>query len=278
MKAGPQPLTASLWWHLLLPRGLVLLGWWATNQLLQLPSWLLAGLICMDLALLFWCSRKHLHVADDHLRGSGAMAPVWAGYLLVILATLTSLTLWWEAWLITHRQEPELSYAQERARQRAASYNLTQVGTTLVFEGEITFGLIQNLQNLLAQDPKITRLQLSGPGGHVYEARGAAQLVRQHGLNTYASGSCASACTLIFAAGHTRQLAPGARLGFHGYSLQVFGGLPQVDPAQEQAKDRAFLRQQGISASFLDQAFATPPETMWFPPRHALLQAGVLRQ
>lgn len=269
-------MTVSLWRNILLPRGVVLLAWWTANQIIQLPLWMLWGLIATDILVFLFFGRRHVGIAEDHQRSSGAMAPVWGGYLLLFLAALASVTLWWDAILISQRVPPERSYAQEREHQRQASYSLTQVDTGLVFEGEITFGLIKRLQDHLSQDPQITHLQLSSPGGHIYEARGAAQLVLRHGLDTRASGTCASACTLLFAAGRTRQLLPGAELGFHGYSLRVFGGLPQVDPQAEQDKDLGFLVAQGVNEDFARKAFSTPSTDLWIPTPRELKDAGVI--
>lgn len=278
MTGRPPTLGASLWRNVLLPRGLALAGWWALNQWVKLPLWGVWGLILADVLLFIWFTRLHILAADDHQRGSGAMGPVWGGYLLVMLGAMGSVTLWWDAGLIAQRPEPDLSYAETRIQEREASYSLRQVGTVLELEGEITFGLIQKLQMALEQDPAITDLQLTSPGGHIYEARGAAQLVHRHGLRTRAKGICASACTLIFAAGRDRELMVDAQLGFHGYSLQVFGGLPQVSPAREQEKDRRYLQQRGIAAGFLQRAFATPADDMWFPSRQTLLDAGVIHR
>lgn len=276
MTLKARPMTASLWRNILLPRGAVILAWWTANRFLQLPLWLLCILIATDVVLFLYFTRRHVGIAEDHQRSSGAMAPVWGGYLLLFLAALASVTQWWDAALITQRKAPAYSYAQERDRQRQASYSLIQIGNTLVFEGEITFGLIQRLQGILAQDPQITLLQLSGPGGHIYEARGVAQLVLHYGLDTRASGTCASACTLIFAAGQNRDLLPGAGLGFHGYSLQVFGGLPQIDLQKEQAKDLGFFVSQGIQDEFARKAFSIPPAELWKPTPTELMDAGVL--
>ena len=105
-----------------------------------------------------------------------------------------------------------------------------------------------------------------------------AKLIQAQGLATYASGLCASACTLIFAAGERRQLGPEGQLGFHGYTLEIFGGLPQIDLMAEQQKDRKFLISQGVHADFIDQIYATAPTDLWRPSPDQLRAAGVLRR
>lgn len=279
MGAEPRSHRASLLWHILLPRGAALLVWWGANQLVQMPPALVWGLIAADMLFLFWLVRAHLRAADEHMTGSGAMAPIWGGYLLMLIAILASVTLWWQALLIAHRPPEGLSYAEQRAQDRAARYSLTlsEDGLSLVFDGEVTFGLTKALKALLHSHPEVRQLSLSSPGGLIYEARGAAQLIQARGLATKAPGLCASACTLMFAAGTRRGLGPKGQLGFHGYALENFGGLPQVDLAKEQGKDRDFLIRQGIAASFIEQIYATPSTELWLPSRDALRKASVLK-
>ncbi|MEP2715255.1 hypothetical protein [Pseudophaeobacter sp.] len=279
MPPEPFSLKASLLWHILLPRGAALALWWSANQLLQMPPRLVWGLMAADALLFLWASRAHLRSADAHMVSSGTMAPIWGGYLLLFLAILASLSLWWQALLIANRPPEGPSYAEQRALAHATRYSLTvsEDKTILIFDGEVTFGLTKTLRAQLLQQPDVTRVQLISPGGHIYEARGAAKIIQAKGLATEAIGLCASACTLIFAAGEARQLGPQGQLGFHGYALDYFGGLPQIDLTAEQEKDRRFLLTQGIHPEFIDRIFATPATELWHPGPAALLAAGLLR-
>jgi hypothetical protein len=278
MQSEPRSLRASLFWHILLPRGAALLVWWGANQLLQMPPTVVWGLIAADALFLVWLIRAHLRAADEHMTGSGAMAPVWGGYLLMLIAILASVTLWWQALLVAHRPPAGIPYAEQRALDRAARYSLTLSadGTSLVFDGEVTFGLTKALKTQLQDHPGVRQLRLSSPGGLIYEARGAARLIAARSLATTAEGLCASACTLMFAAGERRSLGPQGQLGFHGYALENFGGLPQVDLAKEQGKDRDFLIRQGITAGFVEQIYATPSSALWIPSPEVMRRAGLL--
>lgn len=278
MRSAPRSLWGSLWFHILIPRGAVLLGWLSINQLVQLPLPLIWCLIAADALFLIWTTRAHLQAADHHMTGSGAMAPVWGGYLLLFGLILAAFSVWWQALLVGNRLPQELSYSQQRRLEREAKYTLTltEDGIGLNFEGEVTFGLTKRLAILLKEHPNVTRLDLSSPGGLIYEARGTAKLIQQHRLATTAQSLCASACTLIFAAGEHRKLGPQGSLGFHGYALETFGGLPQVDLQAEQAKDRDFLKSRGVSADFLDQIFATPAQDLWIPSIDVLQRSGLL--
>jgi hypothetical protein len=279
MSAEPRSLGASLLWHILLPRGLALLLWWGANHLIQMPPSLVWGLIAVDFVCLLWVSRAHLRVADAHMLSSGAMAPIWGGYLLLLLSVLASLSLWWQTLLIANRPPEGLSYSEQRAQDHADRYSLTlsQDGRALIFSGEVTFGLTKTIKAQLLHHPEVQQLQLTSPGGHIYEARGVAQLIRAQGISTLAPGLCASACTLIFAAGTTRQLGPKGQLGFHGYSLEIFGGLPQIDLMAEQRKDGDFLVGQGVTPGFIQQIYATAPTELWRPSPEQLWAGGMLR-
>ncbi|MEP4035973.1 hypothetical protein [Pseudophaeobacter sp.] len=278
MRAEPRSLGASLVWHILLPRGLTLLLWWGVNQLFQMPPGLVWALIALDMLCLIWVSRAHLRAADAHMLSSGAMAPIWGGYLLLALTVLAALSLWWQALLIANRPPEGLSYAEQRAQDRAQRYSLTRSaeGDVLIFTGEVTFGLTKAIKAQLERHPEVRQIHLTSPGGHIYEARGVAKLIQAQRISTFAPGLCASACTLMFAAGSARSLGPEGQLGFHGYSLEIFGGLPQIDLMAEQRKDGDYLISQGLSPGFVEQIYATAATEMWFPNLQELQANGVL--
>lgn len=261
----------------LLPRGVVVLVWLGLAAWLPPPMPVLWLLIALDGLCLLGQARRVLRHTDAHMQGSGAMALVWGSYLLVLLGGLAALLLWWQA-MLQSQQGDALPYAEARRLEREALYRLalSDDGLQIHLTGEITHGLTRRMADLLARSPAVRRLRLSSGGGLIYEARGAAQLIQQHGLETEVAGLCASACTLIFAAGSVRHLASDGQLGFHGYALMFEGGLPQVDLAREQQKDLAFLIARGISAEFAEKALTTPHVQLWQPSREVLVEAGVV--
>ncbi|WP_323779732.1 hypothetical protein [Leisingera sp.] len=273
----PASLRRSLGLQVLLPRAGVVLVWLALNQWARLPLPLVFSLMAADGLFLIWQARVFLQSADAHVRSTGAMAPVWGGYLVFMLAGFAAIALWWEAQLIA-RTADEPAYAEQRQQEREALYRLTvsEDGRVLVFDGEITFGLTGRINQMAGRHPGLQQISLTGPGGLIAEARGAARLIRDRGLATRAEGLCASACTLMFTAGHRRSLGALGQLGFHGYGLQSAGGLPQIDLEKEQEKDHAFLLAQGVSAAFADRIFAIPHNQIWIPDSAALRAGGVL--
>ncbi|TNJ48181.1 hypothetical protein [Phaeobacter sp. B1627] len=269
----------TFWLRLVLPRLLLLATLRGLNETLQLPVWLAVCIIGADGLILLWQLWRYHRRAEQHIRETGAMALSWGGYLLWLLLTLACVMLWWEMILLATRAPAAETFETQMRRERAARYVLEPdaSGERLRFEGEITYGLTARLQALLATLPELREIELTSPGGHVYEARGAAQAIAAAGLETVASGECTSACTLLFIAGSRRRLAPGARLGFHGYGLAHAVHLPSYDIAAAEARDMDYVLSRGISRAFATRMFATPPRSMWYPDEATLRAAAVLR-
>lgn len=144
-------------------------------------------------------------------------------------------------------------------------------------EGMIDFAHYAALKSLLEKDAHGVRVvHLNSTGGRIPAARGIARLIREAGLDTHVSGTCASACTIIFIAGNARTIQPDGRIGFHGYRL--LSTIATVDVAEEERKDRAAFLAKGVTATFLERAYSVPHSEMWFPSHRTLLDAGVVTQ
>lgn len=65
-------------------------------------------------------------------------------------------------------------------------------------------------------------------------------LMRKRHATTRAVGDCQSACTLLFLAGSSRQLMPGAQLGFHRASSGTYN--PAFDEIANQHLPRPIAR------------------------------------
>ncbi|MHA7879028.1 MAG: COG3904 family protein [Saccharospirillum sp.] len=153
---------------------------------------------------------------------------------------------------------------------------ISEDGYYLRFEGRIDYGATEHLGQVLAETPSLRHLRLNSNGGYVAEARGMVRLVEEHRLTTSAYGVCASSCTLAFIAGHERVLEPDARLGFHRYHQSSHAMAMFINTEQEQEKDLAIYRKQGVAEGFLTRMLETPPQAMWYPTEAELLEAGVL--
>jgi ATP-dependent protease ClpP protease subunit len=144
-------------------------------------------------------------------------------------------------------------------------------GGELLFAGQIGFGLSGEITALLDAHPEVKRIRLSSVGGRVLEARRLHDVIRSRGLDTAATGLCASACTIAFMGGTQRLIAPAARLGFH--QGNVPGGTA-IDRALQNRRDKRLLLEDGVDAAFVERAYATPNAEVWYPTPEELLRAG----
>lgn len=144
----------------------------------------------------------------------------------------------------------------------------------ILLAGPLSFDMFEGFRAAMAAHPDLTRVVLDSHGGRVYAARAMAGLIRDRGMHTQVRDICASACTLLFIAGARRSLAPGGRLGFHGYATKSRFRL--TDKAEEEARDRATFLAHGVSADFVERMFQVPHDDMWFPERAQLEEAGIL--
>src|ERR1700761_6882686 len=113
----------------------------------------------------------------------------------------------------------------------------TRVGNVVMASGEITHGDADKLVKFLHRNKMDVynldtdyEIWLSSPGGDLFEGMALGEAIRKS-LYTTVVGShsiCASACALAFLGGAQRAvtrvgigrvLEPGARLGFHGFSV-----------------------------------------------------------
>jgi hypothetical protein len=142
-------------------------------------------------------------------------------------------------------------------------------GGSILLSGVLGTGSAERVRTILAATPDIKLVQLDSIGGRIFEAQAIAAEVRQRRLNTYVTGMCVSACTIIFLAGEARAATPNARIGFHRGSL---AGEP-IDRGQDPMIN--VYRKAGISQAFLERVKNTPSESMWYPTREELAANGI---
>ena len=156
------------------------------------------------------------------------------------------------------------------------SLDLIEGGTLIHLRGPFQIGITSKVEELIDRNPGVSGIILDSEGGQIYEGRGLARVITEHGLRTFSLDHCLSSCTTAFIAGTKRTLGTKARLGFHQYI--TYSIIPSVNIANEQAKDMAIFVQQGVSPQFLEKIFNQPPEGMWWPEIDELLDAGVVQQ
>ncbi|GAA6190599.1 hypothetical protein [Phaeobacter sp. NW0010-22] len=278
MQSDPASLARVFWLWLVVPRVAIYAALTAVGAVLTLPLIPLYILMVCDIAFFFWQAMRFQRAADAYVSGLGSMIPVWGGYLALLLAASLMSAQWWGLGLAAYAPPEAELFTDRMDREHAATYALTvsEDGETMLLSGDITFGLTKRVTDLIAANPNLQSVSLTSEGGHIYEARGVARVILSQKLNTQAVDTCNSACTLVFVAGTKRSLAPGASLGFHQYALNFATALPHLDLQEEQDKDRAFFRDQGVSPQFLTRMFDTPSAQLWSPTRAEATTAGLI--
>jgi len=152
-----------------------------------------------------------------------------------------------------------------------ASIRVSPNGKAILFDGAITEGSANRFQAVIDSAPSANTIVLNSRGGRILEAEAIADIIRAKGLKTYVEHLCASACPLIFIAGSDRAAEPNARIGFHQSS---FPGLSASDISDAEVQQRYI--DAGIDPSFVEKAYSTPSDSMWYPSHDELAQAGVI--
>jgi len=230
------------------------------TQGVTLKSWLLGGYLLATAALVLfmgwelWRSRKQ-------------RSPV---VLLLLILAFASQNPYQFAW-----RDAQLLGDLQRLQQLnldPSNYQARVVGNTLELRGTISVGMWQTAASLLERHPNLREVNIQSPGGQVSPAIAIADQLRLRNLNTYTSGQCFSACTLIFLAGQNRALGPYAQLGFHAAFRPTADGQRIASPRINQAIIQRFVST-GVEPSFAIRAWSTPSDDLWLPDTEQLLAA-----
>jgi hypothetical protein len=152
----------------------------------------------------------------------------------------------------------------------AYSYRLTPDGSGLVFDGNVTYGVADQLKRELSLHPAVRRLILISGGGLIDEARATADIIANAQLDTVVENSCDSACILMFLAGTHRTLVPPGKLGFHRLvTLNPLVASAGIGSCSEYARYR-------VSKDFCRQVDVVVPPAIWYPTQEELVAAHVI--
>jgi len=273
------PMIAVMDWITSRIKSLSWLGWTYLGLIAWLAVlWVLQTCVCVPPnSAVFWSVLTAsavaivgaLITANRSLRSSEGLFTCLGGYGLALIIGLWTGNLW-------------ASVASGSWQDTAPQITQREIpvdGTAAIITGEIDFALYAALEQVLADNPDLQEVRLDSVGGAIHAARGLARLVRENGLNTSVQRDCFSACTLVFIAGQSRQLAPQAQLGFHSYAARLdtsTGKISLGSTDKEQARDRAAFTAAGVSDSFVAQMFDAPHEGLWKPSIEELRAAGVV--
>jgi hypothetical protein len=143
----------------------------------------------------------------------------------------------------------------------------------LLFQGELVDNVPGEVSAALRAAPEIEWIRLESTGGWVGTARELANMISANGIKTRVWDECSSVCFLAFMSADVRAISPRARIGLHAYLMPSGMGILADS---EMDNDRQFFIHRGVSEEFLDKAFATPPDDMWYPSFEELIEAGVV--
>jgi len=147
--------------------------------------------------------------------------------------------------------------------------------TEISLYGYINFNTGKQLEELIVNNPNITKIHLESLGGRGGPALVVARLVRKNGLTTYVPFECSSACTTIFVAGKRRILHEEAVLGFHEPS---FPGTTRRELSEASQETKDFFAEGNVDRQFIDTAFSVPDYDVWYPTFTELWDAGVVTE
>lgn len=137
--------------------------------------------------------------------------------------------------------------------------------------GSITSGMVSDFLNI-TRNRDVDLMILDSPGGNLDAGIAIAEFVSLREMNTWVGtdASCASACSLIFFAGHERLLE--GRLGVHQYQT-VAGQADDESAAQERiGRLLELLNSFDTPPMAVEKLAVTKPSCMyWFGPEHAAM-------
>ena len=179
------------------------------------------------------------------------------------------------------------------------TFDVTVAAPGYEFDGELDGYDSTEVMSYLFDHPEISTLRVTGPGGYGPAAEAISAYLVQHGIDTIAIGTCASACARIFLGGKSRKLATGAKLGFHRPWIvkEREKRLYEANRVEEKWEDEfdyvtmiydvamqdmlegiKFMRSRGVDMDFILKIYSTSSYDIWEPARDELLEAGVLTE
>ena len=233
--------------------------------------WALSGSIIVWQLVGIWRSSSR-YVAEKRAAGhsgfwgGAAKVGVFLGAARFFLTLATSgapqLT---EAWNVAFLDDPDIPpYA----------IRIMRAGTEVEVAGGFKYGLHSDFERILKAAPQVKVVHLNSLGGRIGEAEKLYETIKTKGLVTYTSTHCISACTLAFAAGKSRWILRGAKLGIS--RPDISGLVPRGHRRGDFFAEEAARCLVGVEAAFAGRAMATPNADVWFPSEPELKAASVI--
>lgn len=259
-------LSAALWWvvpRLAMTGGFAFAdtpGRFAAASALQfvqiglVPLWQMVGL---------WrCGARHAPMPDRWLAGRAVQV---TAFLFTLLITMRGLVFGAEAVL-----GARVAFALGPYSHTVA---LLHGGREIAVSGGLGFGVADAVEALLAANPGVRRVRLDSGGGALSEGTRLREIIIEHGLDTYTTRECSSACVSAFAGGRFRYLQRGARMGVH--LPRNWEAFPTSAVATGYQRELLYLRERGLPDWFLENWIRTG-QKFWYPTEFQLVSSGLV--
>jgi hypothetical protein len=237
----------------------------------QANTWLysMQAITAISATVSLWCLIGIWRSSSSYLRAGGKLILSVAAKLLMVAGAVSFV------WYVDRQSPPlfEESLLMIGIDPIGAPPELTVNSRTLHLNGKITAGTAERFLALINKHPKVDQISLTSPGGRVETAAQIGALIEKRNLSTIAVGECSSACTLIFFSSKNRALGVDAVLGFHSPSSGS-GGDVVVNGASREL--RLTYVGAGLPDAFVEKAFWTPSDTVWYPSDEELIDAGAI--
>ena len=142
-----------------------------------------------------------------------------------------------------------------------------------LFDEEVNKGSIDRLLNAI--DAGYSRVELASPGGEIGEAIRGYEAMHAAGIETVATGHCASACTILFLAGAERSVEFEGAIGVHQWRTGS-GFTSDADAQFTSALLLQLFSTAGVSENFYIAGARTPSAGMRWLTRNELREWGVV--
>jgi hypothetical protein len=144
----------------------------------------------------------------------------------------------------------------------------------IVIDGEIISGDDQKFRKIAAEYSDAIVL-LSSEGGMIGPAMDIGRTIKLRGYKTavYKSGSCASACALIWLAGSKRVIFEGGQVGFHASYLDTDG--TKLETGVGNALVGHYLSQLGFGEKTVVFATLAPPDKIFWLNEKTAQMSGI---
>jgi hypothetical protein len=146
-------------------------------------------------------------------------------------------------------------------------------GREIEVDGGLGFGVSAAVGELLAGNPDVRRIRLNSGGGALSEGVRLRELIVAHGLDTYSSRECSSACVSAFIGGRFRYLQRGARMGFH--LPRNWEPLSTGPVSSVYATELRYFQQRGVPGWFLGN-WVRSGQKFWYPTEFQLQRAKIV--